>query len=131
MRWYTRHHHLVIISSAAGTNLIPSLSMLLAPLRRLLLITPTISAYQSPFLRSNSLPSILNMSTTTTTALNSTASSYPPPSAQLRKWNARMHDDHGWLKTFLTFSFAGHHDPKWDSFGPLRVVNEDRIEAGT
>ncbi|PWN20906.1 RmlC-like cupin [Microstroma glucosiphilum] len=71
------------------------------------------------------------MSTATTTSLNSTASSCPPPSAQLRKWNARMHDDHGWLKTFLTFSFAGHHDPKWDSFGPLRVVNEDRIEAGT
>lgn len=42
-----------------------------------------------------------------------------------------MHDDHGWLRTFLTFSFAGHYDAAWTSFGPLRVLNEDRIRAGT
>ncbi|CAO1621992.1 unnamed protein product [Parajaminaea phylloscopi] len=62
-----------------------------------------------------------------------TAPSSPdrPFSARLRPWHARMHDDHGWLRTFLTFSFAGHYDADWTSFGPLRVLNEDRISAGT
>lgn len=51
--------------------------------------------------------------------------------AEVRRWHARMHDDHGWLRTFLTFSFAGHYDEKWNEFGPLRVINEDRISPQT
>lgn len=48
-----------------------------------------------------------------------------------RRSAARGHNDHGWLKTFFTFSFAGYYDARYTSFGSLRVLNEDVVQAGT
>ncbi|KAJ7590514.1 RmlC-like cupin domain-containing protein [Mycena floridula] len=51
----------------------------------------------------------------------SSAKIIPRPSEE------RGNADHGWLKTFHTFSFASYQTNEHQQYGALRVINEDRV----
>lgn len=53
-----------------------------------------------------------------------------PSNISIRRGEDRGHANHGWLDSYHSFSFGDYFDPRHVEFGPLRVINEDRVQAG-
>lgn len=84
-------------------------------------------AFTTPIRRS--LASLLPARTTSLRTMSSTTPS--PLKITKQGWSQRGHSDHDWLYTFHSFSFAHYLSPFYQSFGPLRVINEDRVKPST
>lgn len=52
------------------------------------------------------------------------------PNVVIHKANSRGHANHGWLDSHHSFSFANYYNPDRMHFGVLRVLNDDRVDAG-
>lgn len=79
----------------------------------------------------NSQPMLKSTTTATTNTAKMVKSLLQHAKITPHRSSERGHSDHGWLNTYHSFSFAGWYNPKFNNFGSLRVLNEDRVRANS
>ncbi|KAK0655948.1 Cupin, RmlC-type [Cercophora newfieldiana] len=119
---------LVVLISILYNNSTSLKSLILSSSLFIKLTTSTISSLTATTTTTPSQPSMLKPTNTISAMAKSLLHQ---AKITPHRSSARGHGDHGWLNTYHSFSFADWYNPKFNNFGSLRVLNEDRVKPNS
>jgi|688.fasta_scaffold02961_22 redox-sensitive bicupin YhaK (pirin superfamily) len=93
-------------------------------------LNSTISLGVGSLVYANLLPTMLLASTSVKNNERKTKMNNSTINKVIHRANERGYAEHGWLKSFHSFSFANYYNPEMMGFGLLRVINDDSVDPG-